>query len=516
LSRGKLSVNVISNVIYYVFAILINMWFTPYLIHHLGIAAYGIVPLALSVVSYLTILTLVLNAGVGRFITVNLEKRQIDEACCFFNTSLVASIYFIVITTPPCIWLSLHPQWFFSIPIGQESQAIILFICTVIMFMLTVISAPFEVATFCRNRFDIRNVLAILASLIRVVLVVVLFNLLKAEVWQVGVGIVGASLLSFGGAIWAWRKLTPELKLNFHLFSIKTLKEMTNTGGWIAISQIGTLLLLSIDLIVVNRLFGAEGGGRYSTIIVWSALIRSFGTTIAGVLGPTIISLYARNEINEMVVYVKNGIKYIGILLAIPIGMICGLSKPLLLVWLGKDFVSLSPLLCVMTFHLCINVAYIPLSAIITATNKVKSPGLMQVYAGILNLSLALLLAGPAKMDLYGVAFAGLIVLTLKNVVYTPIYVSKILKLHKSVFYTDMPMILFVTFCIASISWITANAINIDKWIKLILICSFDLSIATTLIWIFLIKRYEKNIVINKLFSLVKLNNSKRYNFNKR
>ncbi|HCB30647.1 MAG TPA: hypothetical protein DEP50_07980, partial [Acinetobacter lwoffii] len=271
MSRGKFSVNIISNIIYYAFSILLNIWFTPYLIKHLGIAAFGIVPLALTLVSYLSILTLVLNAAVGRFITVSLEKNEIEEASQYFNTSLITSIVFVAVTSPVCIWLALHPQWFFSIPVGQESQAQLLFICTVVMFMLTVISAPFDVATFCRNRFDIRNVMAIMASLLRVSLVVVLFNLLHAEVWQVGIGIVAASLLSLGGAIWAWRRLTPELVIDVHGYSPKAFKKLRETGIWIALNQIGTLLLLSIDLLVVNRILGAEAGGRYASIMQWSA-----------------------------------------------------------------------------------------------------------------------------------------------------------------------------------------------------------------------------------------------------
>lgn len=468
MSRGKFSVNILSNIIYYAFSILLNIWFTPYLIHHLGIAAFGIVPLALTVVSYLSILTLVLNAAVGRFITVSLEKNHVEEARQYFNTSLIASIVFVAVTTPVCIWLALHPQWFFSIPSGQEPQARLLFVCTVVMFMLTVISAPFDVATFCRNRFDIRNILAILASLLRVLLVVALFNLMHAEVWQVGVGIVGASMLSLGGAIWAWRRFTPELVIDMHGFSQKAFNKLRETGAWISLNQIGTLLLLSIDLLVVNRMLGAEAGGRYSSIMQWSALLRGLGLTIAGVLAPTIIYYYARNEIDEMITFTRQAVKFLGLFIALPVGLVSGLAKPLLLVWLGPDFVSLAPLMLIMTVHLCLNLGYLPLHNIATATNHVRIPGIVQIAVGVFNLILAVLLAGPAGLGMYGVAAAGGIVLIFRNIIFTPYYGALILGRRPLTFMKELLPIVFMGALVTCVNWFIADTVNLASWTRLI------------------------------------------------
>lgn len=468
MSRGTFSVNIVSNIFYYAFSILINIWLTPYLIRHLGVAAFGIVPLATTVVSYLSVLTLVLNAGVGRYITVSLEKNQVEEARRYFNTSLVASISFVAVTTPPCIWLALHPQWFFSIPVGQETQARLLFVCTVIMFMLTVVSAPFDVATFCRNRFDIRNVMAILASLVRVMLVVVLFNLLHAEVWQVGVGIVAASLLSLGGAIWAWRRLTPELTIDVRGFSRQAFSKLRGTGSWIALNQIGTLLLLSIDLLVVNRMLGAEAGGRYASVMQWSALLRGLGTTIAGVLAPTIIYYYARNEIDEMIDFARQSVKFLGLFMALPVGLVSGLAKPLLQVWLGTGFVSLAPLMLIMTVHLCLNLGYLPLHNIATATNHVRIPGLMQIAVGVINLILAIILAGPVGWGMYGVAAAGGIVLVFRNIVFTPYYGAFILNRRPLTFMKELLPIVFMGALVTFVSWFVAETVNLASWPRLI------------------------------------------------
>lgn len=493
--RGQLHVNIISNIIFYAFSILINIWFTPYLIRHLGVSGYGIIPLATTVVSYLSVLTLVLNAAVGRFITVNLEKKFFQEARFFFNTSLISSLLFVAVIAAPCFFLAFHPQWFFRFPQGQEYQTTLLLLCTLAMFMLTVISTPFDVATFCRNRFDIRNAVAIFASIMRVSIVVFLFNFGHAEIWHVGLGILVASLLSLLGSLWAWKKLTPELYIDFRQFSIKTLKELVGTGGWIAVSQIGTILLLSIDLLVVNRLLGSESTGYYASLLQWSALLRGLGTAIAGVLAPTIIYHFARNEIDSMVTSCKQSVKFLGLFLALPVGLISGLAKPLLCVWLGPNFVPLAPLLLVMTAHLALTLGFMPLHNISIATNNVRIPGLFQIAIGVLNLALAVFLAGPIGWGMYGVAVAGGIILILRNLLFTPFYAAKIIGRIPTTFTAELFPIVLVGVLVTMTSWAIASYIDLNSWVKLITYCLSFASFYLPGVWFFLINKDEKIMI---------------------
>ena len=116
--------------------------------------------------------------------------------------------------------------------------------------------------------------------------------------------------------------------------------------------------------------------------------------------------------------------KLVGLLMALPIGLICGLSSPLLQTWLGPKFAELSWLMTLMTIHLSVNLAVLPLFSIQTATNAVRTPALVMIVMGMGNLGLAIFLAGPMGWGLYGVAAAGAIALTAKNLVFTPLYAA--------------------------------------------------------------------------------------------
>ena len=108
-------------------------------------------------------------------------------------------------------------------------------------------------------------------------------------------------------------------------------------------------------------------------------------------------------------------------------------------------FSQLHPLLFLMTVHLCINMAIWPLLGLQLATNRVKLPGILTMVMGLANLGLALALAGPIGWNLYGIAAAGGIMLTVKNVFFTPLYAAHVLGKPRMTFFRELGLIVGVT-----------------------------------------------------------------------
>ncbi|HEY3417593.1 MAG TPA: oligosaccharide flippase family protein [Armatimonadota bacterium] len=465
--KGRFLINLIANTLNFGINVLIGLWFTPYLIHHLGIAAYGLIPLATTVIAYLGLFTIALNGAVGRYLTIALERQDTEDANKIFNTSLVGSIIVILLLIVPTLLLSGHASWFFTIPAGYQQQFSWLFLCSVGLFLLTTFSSVFSISSFCRNRFDLANTVSIATNLIRIGVVVAMFSLFLPAVWHVGAGMLVAGFVGVIGSIIVWRYLTPMLRIQPALFNIGTLRQLTSTGGWVVVNQIGTLLYLCIDLIVVNRLIGAEAGGQYGALLQWSTLLRGIAGTVAGVFAPTIIAFYAQHDLSGLVQYSQRAVKMLGLVIALPIGLICGLSRPLLHAWLGPEFAALSPLLSLMTIHLCVNLGVLPLFNIQVATNNVRLPGILTCVMGAMNLGLALWLAGPVGWGMYGVAAAGAIMLTAKNLLFTPLYGAHILGIGHGTFFRATIPIIVATLGLTASGWGIASLFPILSWTAL-------------------------------------------------
>jgi membrane protein EpsK len=408
-------------------SLLVGVWYVPFLVRHLGTAAYGLIPLSTALTSYMALITLALNSAVSRYLTIALEKEDHSQANLIFNTTFWGSLALTAILLVPAALGVIYLDRLINIPPGFLTEARWLFAGTAAAFLLNEIKTPFDVSSFSRNRFDLRNLVTISELLTRVGLVVLLFYVLQPRVSYVGFGILCGTAVSTMGAIWLWKVLTPTLRLRAGDFDREILRNLASTGGWVVINQIGAILYLQIDVLVANRLFGPEQSGSYAAMLQLPYLIRLLGTTIAAVFSPTVLFYFARNDLDGLMAFLRRTIKCMGFMLALPIGLMCGFSEPLLRLWLGPRFSEFSPLLFLMAAHLCINVAVLPLLGLQLAANRMKTPAVVTIIMGLANLGLALLLAAPVGWGLYGIAAAGAIMLTAKNVFFTPAYGAHLL-----------------------------------------------------------------------------------------
>jgi membrane protein EpsK len=467
-ATGRFRLNVLANLGYFLLNVGIGLWFTAYVIRKLGLSAYGLVPLATSITAYVSILTISLSGSVGRFVTIALTKRDDDAANRTFNTALFASLVAAIALVPILTPLAIAAPLVLDVPAGQEDGARWLLLATLAAFLITTVGSNFAVSSFARNRFDIRSAIDSLSLVVRVSAVAALFSWLTPQLWLVAAASMIAALVWLGPTVWAWRRLTPTLRVRRRDFDRRQLRALTSTGGWLAINQTAAVLFLNIDLIVVNIMVGANAGGSYAPVLQISRTLRVLAGVVAGVLTPTILSRHARQETEGMVRISQQSVKLLGVAVALPIGLLCGLARPFLQTWLGRPFGDLAPLAWLLIGPLCINLAVLPLFSVQLALNKVRWPGIVSLAMGAVNLALAVILAGPMNLGIYGVAAAGAITLTSKNAIYTPIYTAGILGRRATGFFAAMMPSVVATALVAAASTALSSAADLASWPRLV------------------------------------------------
>jgi membrane protein EpsK len=110
-----------------------------------------------------------------------------------------------------------------------------------------------------------------------------------------------------------------------------------------------------------------------------------------------------------------------------------------------------------------------PLYPLPLAVNRVKTPGLVTLVVGVGNVALALFLAGPAGWGLYGIAAAGAITLTVRHLLFTPLYSAYILNQPWTTFYKGVPVFVLATLLITGLCRATLWLWPISNWLELIL-----------------------------------------------
>jgi O-antigen/teichoic acid export membrane protein len=469
-ARNRLPTNVLSNMTWLLLNAIVGMWYTPYLISHLGVAVYGLVPLVGSAIGYMTILTEGFNSAVSRFLTIDLAKDNANAANRTFNTTIVGSLIIAAILLPVALVFSWLAPQIFDVPLGYERDMRLLVLFVTVALITTTVAISFSISSYAYHRFDLRLMVNIVRLMTQMGSVVVLFIVLTPRLWQVGVGIFLSSLFFLLGHGVLWRRLMPELGIRLNLFDLPLLKEMLGFSGWVLINQVGGLLFRNIDLIVTNLIFGAEMAGRYGAVTVFPAMLRAMVGTVNGVLVPIVVTLYAQKDLPRLVRLSCRSVKFIGLAVALPVGLFCGLGKPLLTLWLGPEFSDLSWLLVVLIGDLCINLSVATLFALQAAVNKVRVPGLATLVFGVINVALAIALALWSGWGYIGIAVAGTIMLLAKNALFTPLYSARILKLPWWTFLPSMMAGAIGTLAVGTGTYLISLTWTLTSWVQLALV----------------------------------------------
>ncbi len=466
-ARKGFLTNVGANVVFVGAQVLVNLWLTPFLIGHLGIAAFGMIQLVITVVSYMSILTTALDSALSRFVAIDLGRWDVSAANKTFNSALFGLLGIIAALSPVIIILSLYFSAIFGISPGWERDSSWLFLLIASSFLITVLGGCFSVSCLVHSRFLFINLVNLLGILARVGLILALYTMLPGRLWYVGGASLCAAVVVLTGFVYLWRRLTPELHIRLADLNRVRLGAMANMGSWVMVNMVGAALLGRVDLLVVNAFFGSAVTGGYASVAQFSIFMEYLVNAASTVIRPIILIKYAQEDWAGLQQLAAQSVKLLGLALGLPVGLLCGFAPSLLTVWLGPSYAYLAVLLIIIIFHHALNLSVRPLLHVQNAYNKVRWPGIATLLSGLANLGLAILLARWGGWAAVGVAVATAIAWTAKNGIYMPIYTAHAMNLR---WWTFMPH-LIASMAGTALAWGLAYGFTLvrmpDSWLTL-------------------------------------------------
>lgn len=424
--------NLLATGVFFVLNASLNLYLTPFYIRTIGVELYSLLPLIISVTAYFGLVTGSFNLSVSRFLSIEIRNNNYEKSNHTFNTALIGSITGVSLLLPIVVLLALYSNVIFDIPNEAQNSAPYLFLFITISFLISAIRSNFGAVPYSLNRLDIIYLIHLIELFIRFVIIFYGLKYLNKDLKWIGIAYITASLAALFLAIYFWKRLTPFLKIKLRYFKQNLLNEIFGMSGWVVINQIGSLLFLNIDLIVANKLFTATLAGIYGSILQILLYLRAFAGILTKQFTPTFYAYFAKKDIKSIIKLSNLGIESMGAVLAIPVGFIIVFSGLILELWLGQNFVQYNKLLILLVLPASINLPIRVMFSIQQAYNKVKMPGLVTLVLGLVNITLAIIFPVYLDWGLYGIAAANAIVLTAKNLFFTPWYNARILKIKMS------------------------------------------------------------------------------------
>lgn len=424
-----------------------------------------------------------------------LRQGKDSEANSIFSNSLYIIGLFIILQTVFMSIVLFDLKMFFSIPENLLKDAFWLFGYTFIGYSLSLLRSVYATSLFAYNRLDILRLIEVFQNLLRIIIIISLFTTNGANLSYVGIANLFSSIVAFIITYYYFKKCTPQLKVKLREYNKEKIFELSGTSIWILINQMGALLLGNIDLYLVNKFLGGIATGQYAIVTQITSIFRTLAALVAGVASPLIMIYHAKNELENLKKAIIISSKLMIILVVVPMAIFIGFSAPLMSLWLGQEHADIYKLVSFALLFYIFAIPAMPLFNVNISYNKVKTPALMVVLLGIINIIMVYFLITKSSFGLWGVVYSKLPLEVFLTGIFIPLYVSKILSM-KFIKLFKISIISLIFFALTySLTSIVYHFLNIESLIMIIM-CSFIIGIIILILYIlFVFDSSEREIV---------------------
>lgn len=323
-NNKRLAKNTILLYIRTIFTMLISLYTSRIVLATLGVEDYGIYNVVGGIVAMFSVISGSLSSAISRFITFELGHGNPEKLKKIFSTSLNIqfAISFLVLILGETIG-----YWFLNykmnIPIERLYAANWVLHCSLISFVINLISIPYNAAIIAHERMSAFAYVSILEAVLKLAVVYVLFISLWDKLIIYSVLLVMVSLIVrvvYG--IYCNRHFK-EVHYQF-VYDKSLVKEMTEFAGWNFFTNTAYVLNTQGVNILINLFFGVGvNAARGIAVQVESTMMR-FVNDFTTAINPQITKSYASGDMEEMNRLVMSGAKisyFLVFLISLPVLM---------------------------------------------------------------------------------------------------------------------------------------------------------------------------------------------------
>jgi O-antigen/teichoic acid export membrane protein len=254
--RKVVLLNGASSLITILLRISVLVWVNQHLIRRISPEEYGLFPLVSSLVVFGDFFKNIFTGGLGRYI-VEEDARGNDEGVTRVVSSmfpfLIAASLVMALVAGLAIW---QIERILEIAPGQVADARLMFGLLIVMLIVGMVSGPFNIGPYVRQRFVLINAVGLAEEALRIaILLCLLFGVSTRVLWLVIASV--AAGLARTAVLWVMtQRMLPAVALNWRLASISTARRMMEFGAWTSVQGLTNLMANTVPFLLLNR-FGS-------------------------------------------------------------------------------------------------------------------------------------------------------------------------------------------------------------------------------------------------------------------
>ncbi|WP_147871168.1 lipopolysaccharide biosynthesis protein [Stieleria maiorica] len=333
-----LSRNILSNWMAYVVQVAITFFLTPFVLHQIGDARYGVWTIVISITGYYGVLDLGLRAGMTQYITRYFSKGDFERmnraASSGFTLHLGCAACALVVTLATAVVAPLC----FSFPPEVQAESVW---CVLILGCSTAIQLllfPFSVALTARQRFDLITAASLFSRIVSATATVLL---LLSGYGLIGVCAAGAAgnLLDYALRWAIGRRVLPELAISLRLASWDSCRECMTFGFWSALLAVSHLVISFSDALVIGLFMPVSAIAYFALANNLMKYFANIFVPVSQVFYPAATDLDAHDDLRGLQAMYLKGTRMLS-LVAISAALITGLwASDFYRLWVGDRYV---------------------------------------------------------------------------------------------------------------------------------------------------------------------------------
>jgi len=470
----------------------ISLVMTPYLIHHLGDAHYGLWILILSALGWFNFIDLGFSYAIQRNIVLALENKDNHRINVVFSVAVALFSVLGSIATMCVLVLAFFPD-LLGINEQEQSIATTAFAILAIKVFLDFIMNCFHGFFTAYLRTDIDANLSSLNMIVKSILV--FYLIIDMNIYGAVLATIVADILTHSLKIHFARKLHPEFKFVFHLVKFSEIKELFAFSKHLILMGVANSVNRRVDPIIISHLLGLKFVAIYNVINSLINQVESLVRAVVGVFQPVFIKMAARNaEIGGTFKLILSINFFTVLLLYTPLAI---LAEDFISLWIGIDYAHAGQLAPVLGFaYICRTVSR-PISSLLLAKAQHQLLSVVNLFGALINIGLSIVLV--SQWGLLGIAIATACGFFVSDVILHLVLLNK---------YTDLPVLkpalefikLAVLYILLVVVGITImQSIEPLTWWGLIIAAISSVGITLLIAWPLLLHKEVKQKLVGML-----------------
>ena len=364
---------------------------SPFILHHLGDAAFGIWVLIFSVTGYYGLFDLGIRSSIIRYVSKYTATGDREKLTQFVNTALFSYTGIGVVSMLLTTLLSSSVEHLFKIPSDMHAQARLL-----LLMVGASVSLGFPLGVFGGmleglNRFYILNWTSIGATIARAALIVYFLNRGYGLLTVALITVVLPILSSILRGIIVFR-LCP-VQLGLRHVDRASFRHMANYGGTTFIVMIAARLRFRTDELVLGTMMSTVAVTWFNIGARIVDYAQEFVTSLAQVFVPMASQSEATGNLDRVrKIYIAGNRACAFLILPITAILII-LGKDIIRVWVGARYVPQSyPVLVVMIIPFALMLSQAASGRVLFGLGKHQTLAAVTAIEGVANLILSIAL----------------------------------------------------------------------------------------------------------------------------